>query len=67
MTFSIIGTGNMAWFLGTKLVSGEHNCIGIYSRNQVAAQVLADTLLAEKIGHPDEVADEEADICFMGG
>lgn len=65
MTFSIIGTGNIAWFLGTRLVTGRHRCTGVYSRNADAARQLAEALLSDKYGSLSDIRDEEADICFI--
>ncbi len=41
MDFNIIGTGNMAWFLGKKLTSMGHVCTGIYGRNTEEAKKLS--------------------------
>ena len=65
MTFSIIGTGNIAWFFGNRLVSGRHTCTGVYGRNAKAAQELAEALMAEKSGAITDIKDGEADICFI--
>lgn len=65
MTFSIIGTGNIAWFLGNRLVTGRHHCIGVYGRNAEATTSLAEALLADKHGRINEIRDGDADICFM--
>lgn len=47
MQFAIIGTGNMAWLLGTKLTQAGHTCTGIYGRNARAAAELAQAVHAE--------------------
>ena len=65
MTFSIIGTGNIAWFLGNRLVAGRHHCVGVYSRNVDAAKKLSETLLADKYGSIGDVRDGDADVCFL--
>lgn len=65
MTFSIIGTGNIAWFLGHRLVGARHHCIGVYSRDVAAAGALGEALLADKHGAIADISDGEADICFM--
>jgi predicted short-subunit dehydrogenase-like oxidoreductase (DUF2520 family) len=44
MQFTIIGTGNMAWLLGTRLTQAGHTCMGVYGRNQEAASALAGTI-----------------------
>lgn len=65
MKFSIIGTGNIAWFLGTRLVTARHKCIGVYGRDAVKAKTFAEALLCEKYGTIDEIEDGKADACFM--
>ena len=65
MTFSIIGTGNIAWFFGQRLVTGRHHCIGVYSRNTDAAKQLADALMAQKHGATPDFTDGDADICIL--
>ena len=65
MTFSIIGTGNIAWFFGTRLVTGRHHCTGVYSRNATSAKELAEALMSDKYGAISEIKDGAADICFL--
>jgi predicted short-subunit dehydrogenase-like oxidoreductase (DUF2520 family) len=65
MTFSIIGTGNIAWFFGTRLVAGRHHCTGVYARDTAAAKKLADTLLSDHSGAIDDIQDGHADICLL--
>jgi len=65
MTFSIIGTGNIAWFFGNRLVTGRHHCTGVYARDQAAARELAEALLSDKYGDISAINDEDADICIL--
>ncbi len=65
MTFNIIGTGNIAWFFGSRLLTGRHQCTGVYARNRDAAQVLAESLLSPKFDRITEIEDGEADVCFL--
>lgn len=65
MTFSIIGNGNIAWFLGKRLVTERHRCIGVYSRNTSAAKELSEALISDKHGAITEIKDGDADICFL--
>jgi predicted short-subunit dehydrogenase-like oxidoreductase (DUF2520 family) len=65
MTFSIIGTGNIAWFLGTRLVTARHRCTGVYSRDTDAAKKLAEALLSDRHGTIKDIRDGDADICFL--
>ncbi len=41
MKFSIIGTGNMAWFLAHRLTMSGHQCLAVYGRDDQKAQELA--------------------------
>jgi predicted short-subunit dehydrogenase-like oxidoreductase (DUF2520 family) len=65
MTFSVIGTGNIAWFLGKRLMSAGHSCTGVFGRNTEAARELADVLISNSYGSIADVKDGTADICFL--
>jgi predicted short-subunit dehydrogenase-like oxidoreductase (DUF2520 family) len=65
MTFSIIGTGNIAWFLGNRLVTARHRCTGVYSRKKSAAKTLGEALLSDTYGLISDIKDGEADVCFL--
>lgn len=65
MTFTIIGTGNMAWFIGNKLVAARHLCKGVFGRNEMAVLRLAEALLCGKYGSILEAKEIEADVCFI--
>jgi len=65
MTFSIIGTGNIAWFFGNRLVAGRHHCTGVYARDTAAAQTLAEALLSDNFGSISDIRDGDADVCFL--
>ena len=65
MTFSIIGTGNIAWFFGKRLAASGHQCKGVYGRNAAAVKELADALLSNRFGAISDIRDEDADVCFL--
>jgi len=65
MTFSIIGTGNIAWFYGKRLAAGGHRCMGVYGRDVAATKELADALLSGKCASINDVRDGDADVCFI--
>ncbi len=65
MTFSIIGTGSIAWFIGNRLVAARHMCKGVYGRDKVAVQRLADALLCNTTGDIKAANEKEADVCFI--
>lgn len=64
MTFTIIGTGNIAWFLGSRLVTSRHQCIGVYARDKAAAEKLAEALRSDNFGDLSEIEDG-ADVCIL--
>ncbi|MBX2906020.1 MAG: DUF2520 domain-containing protein [Taibaiella sp.] len=65
MTFTIIGTGNIAWFIGNRLVAARHLCKGVFGRNPDSVQQLAEALLCEKFGDLKAARETEADVCFL--
>jgi predicted short-subunit dehydrogenase-like oxidoreductase (DUF2520 family) len=65
MTFTIIGTGHMAWFIGNRLVAARHHCNGVFGRNVTALQELSEALLCEKHGDLKAAKQTEADVCFI--
>lgn len=65
MTFTIIGTGNIAWFFGKRLVAAGHHCKGVFARDTQKAKELAEGLLAGTFGTIEQHQDIEADVCFI--
>lgn len=65
MTFTIIGTGNMAWFIGNRLVAARHLCKGVFGRTEASVQKLAEALLCSKYGNLALAKETEADVCFI--
>lgn len=65
MTFTIIGTGNIAWFFGKRLAAAGHQCRGVFGRNPEKVKELSDTLLATRSGTMADFRDEESDVCFL--
>lgn len=64
MTFNIIGTGNTAWFIATRLVAGGHICNGIYGRNMEATQKLANSTASKAFELASGINDT-ADVCII--
>lgn len=64
MTYYIIGTGNVAWFLSKRLKEANHKCLGIYGRNRNEAQDLATIVDAPLIENLSDINDE-ADCCII--
>ena len=65
MTYSIVGTGNMAWFLAKRLTSAGHQCMGVYGRDPEAALALAASINSDIYTKNTHVPDGTADICFL--
>jgi predicted short-subunit dehydrogenase-like oxidoreductase (DUF2520 family) len=64
MTFDIIGTGNTAWFMGTRLVAAGHTCMGVYGRNVERAAQLADALTTKVYPELTSIPDT-SDCCII--
>lgn len=64
MTYYIIGTGNTAWFLATRLAKAGHICKGIYGRNPKHATQLAAGIKAPVLHNITDVKDD-ADCCIL--
>lgn len=64
MTFNIIGTGNTAWFIGTKLVEAGHTCTGIYGRNPERTALIAGALQTKVYSSLSEMPDT-SDCCVI--
>jgi len=64
MTYYIVGTGNTAWFIATKLHAAGHTCKAVYGRDITKATELANSIgsIARDIteGIPDD-----ADACIL--
>jgi len=65
MTYSIIGTGNIAWFLAKRLREAGHTCSGIYGRDKKAVELLAEEVLCVTYGAVTDIVDGGADVCFI--
>ncbi len=65
MTYSIIGTGNMAWFLVRRLKTAGHECHGIWGRNSATMKALATEMNVNTYKNVGGITDGEVDICFI--
>jgi predicted short-subunit dehydrogenase-like oxidoreductase (DUF2520 family) len=65
MIYSIIGTGNMAWFLAKRLTAAGHQCAGLYGRNPDAVEALAASINSDIYTKSGHVRDGDSDICFL--
>jgi predicted short-subunit dehydrogenase-like oxidoreductase (DUF2520 family) len=64
-SFSIIGTGNMAWFLAEKLSAAGHRFLGVYGRNMLKANRIAETFNGIVFPSISEIKDCEDHFCFI--
>ena len=64
-SFSIIGTGNMAWFLAEKLSAAGHHFVGVYGRNKLEANRIAETFNGVAYHSFSEIKDSEYHFCFI--
>ena len=63
MYYTIIGTGNMAWFLAERLTPRGFHCKGIFGRNKEAVENLALSIKAKVI---DDIQSlPETDCCIV--
>lgn len=64
MLFSIIGTGNVAWFMAKRLLSAGHTCLTVYGRSQLSVNELAHEVNAMPVYDLMQIEDS-ADACIM--
>ncbi|XZF15584.1 DUF2520 domain-containing protein [Chitinophagaceae bacterium MMS25-I14] len=64
MNYTIAGSGNMAWFLGTKLQAAGHTCSGVFSHNTEHAAVLAGQLHAP-VFHSAAQLIQNTTVCII--
>lgn len=65
MTYSIVGSGNMAWFLATRLTLAKHSCVGIYGRNDDTTAAISARFGIPQISDISTISTLEADVCFL--
>ncbi|HRO42860.1 MAG TPA: DUF2520 domain-containing protein [Flavipsychrobacter sp.] len=63
MTYTLIGTGNMAWFLSKRLYEKGAKCTGVYGRNTEAATQLADSVHTNIVASLHQIP--ETDFCII--
>jgi predicted short-subunit dehydrogenase-like oxidoreductase (DUF2520 family) len=63
MNYTLIGTGNMAWFLANRLYKQGYKCVGVYGRNKTAAHDLAQQVHAPSVEKLESLP--EADCCII--
>lgn len=64
MTYTLIGTGNMAYFLATCLHEAGFQCKGVWGRNKDEAKKLAQQINTNTFISLNEISDEQ-DACII--
>jgi predicted short-subunit dehydrogenase-like oxidoreductase (DUF2520 family) len=64
MTYTIVGTGNMAWFLGERLSRAGFKCRGVYGRDRSKTMDLAQHIKAPILTDLHELKDN-TDFCVL--
>lgn len=63
--FFIVGTGNMAWFLGKSLCAQGWTCNGVLGRNQDHARQLSEELRCPVLTSLSDIPDSQSLVCFL--
>ncbi len=64
MRYSVIGTGNTAWFIAKKMYDAGHQCAAIYGRDTDKTAALANAVSGTAKPLQDGVADD-VDVCII--
>lgn len=64
MTYTLIGTGNMAWMLASRMTSGGHVCVGAWGRNTQELTALCTAYRLPQLTAKNQVHDG-ADACIV--
>lgn len=65
MTFTIVGTGNMAWFITGRMIAVGHECKCVYARDIEKAKTLAQHANITNVQLIANGIDEDADCCII--
>jgi predicted short-subunit dehydrogenase-like oxidoreductase (DUF2520 family) len=57
MTYALIGTGNTAWLLATRMLSAGHTCVGVWGRNTDATAALCEAFYLPRIASLSQLND----------
>ena len=64
MTYTLIGTGNMAWLIASRMLGGGHTCTGVWGRNAVAVDELCAAFTLPRLHSFSQVHDGP-DACIV--
>ena len=65
MTYTLVGTGNMAWFLSKNLQATGSRCMGVFGRNKTEATTLAAALNAPILHQLFHIREGMANCCII--
>lgn len=57
MTYALIGTGNMAWLIASRMLGAGHTCVGAWGRNAAAVQTLCDEFYFPRLMNLGDIND----------
>ncbi len=64
MTYALIGTGNMAWLIASRMTAAGHTCIGLWGRDTNKAQELCDAFYLPRFDSLSAINDGP-DACII--
>ena len=64
MTYALIGTGNMAWLIASRMLSAGHTCTGVWGRNAAAADELCAAFSLPRLTQLSQHHDGP-DVCIV--
>lgn len=64
MTYTLIGTGNMAWLMAARMSAAGHSCAGIWGRNTASATELCDAFHLPRLVSLRDLNDGP-DVCII--
>lgn len=57
MTYALIGSGNVAWLIASRMLSAGHNCVGVWGRNYAATEALCQAYYLPRLASLRDLAD----------
>src|ERR1043165_5739172 len=64
MNYTLIGTGNMAWLIASRMLAAGHTCAGVWGRNGTAVDELCAAFTLPRVGSLSMVHDG-TDACIV--
>lgn len=57
MTYALIGTGNMAWLIASRMLAAGHTCVGVWGRSPAATEELCQAFHLPKLASTSDLND----------